>query len=126
MTEPTIPPTNSSLVWLRGITGIVAGAGSGLFIFKWLPGRGFYGLAIPGARIGIGFSLAVRRRHWSLAISSASLAFLWGLYCQWPAFDRRATLSEFVSHLPQMSLWTRAMPLVGSAVAFSFFAGSEK
>jgi hypothetical protein len=126
MEQPSIPRTNSSLVWLRGITGIVAGAGSGLLIFKWLLSQGFYGLAIPGAMLGIGFSMAVRRRHWSLAISSAALAFFWGLYCQWSAFDRRADLSEFVSNLPQMSLWTWAMLLVGSAVAFSFFAGSEK
>jgi len=111
---------------LLGVGGIVAGGWFGYWIFHWLLSYGLYGLAIPGAFVGIGLSVAVRRKSFALAIIAAVLSFVWGLYCEWSAFARNASLGEFLANLTQTEPITWVMLLVGAAVSFSFFVGPER
>ena len=53
---------------LLGLIGAIIGGVLGFYTFQWLEGHGFYGLAIPGAFLGLGCGLLIIQIsiHWRI------------------------------------------------------------
>jgi len=89
---------------VRGVLGLVVGGVAGFFLFQWLVGQGFYGLAILGAVMGWACSYASRIYSPVLAVACGIGAATLSVFAEWKAFPFLAddSFSYFVSHLYQL------------------------
>src|SRR6266487_261042 len=85
---------------LRGLLGAALGGAAGYFITGWVLRQGFYALALPGACLGLGAGLLVRKRCQGLAIVCGLLALALGLFTDWMYFRwPDPSLGYFLRHL---------------------------
>ncbi len=120
---PEPPPRTAITSIALGAVGAIAGAIVGGAIFQWVLGQGFYMLALPGALIGLGAGYLSRTRSLALAIFSAVLAAIAGIYLEWKTapFIADGSLSYFVTHLHKLTPVTQIMWAIG--VLFGFWFG---
>ena len=109
---------------LLALVGAVAGGGLGYLAFGWLISRGFYGLAIPGALVGLGCGWLAqdrsRVRGEVCAIAALGLSiFIEGKFFPFLDEDGRPHgLGFLATHLHQLSPVTLLMMAIATIVAF--------
>jgi hypothetical protein len=112
--------------WVKGIAGAAMGGAAGWFVFSWLLGQGLYGLAIPAAFVGVGFSLLSKRSILAGGFFCMIAGFILMIVCEWYffAFNKDPSFSYFVTHLHQMDKsMTYVFFVLGSLFAFWFGKG---
>ncbi|MEX2141737.1 MAG: hypothetical protein WD894_20900 [Pirellulales bacterium] len=119
---------SDAMVILRGMAGAVIGAVLGWFAVGWLFDQGFYGLALPGALVGLAcgaISGGVSRAN---AILCAALAAVLGIVLEWWHFPFVAdqSFSFFVTHLQELRGITWLMLVLGAVFAFWFGRGRSR
>lgn len=110
---------------LGTLGGCVGGAIGGLAC-QLLAENGLYGVALPGALVGLGFGLASRQRHIGLGFVSGSLGLLAGLLTQWKVYSNEPSFLKLVGELKDYSVFTWIMLGVGTLMAFMFGTGSRR
>lgn len=118
-------PSRTPLTLLRGLGGAILGGILGYFAFRWLARHGYYGLAIPGALLGLGASLAARAKSLPLGIACGIAALALGILAEWLAFPfvKDKSFTFFLTHLHHLSSPTLLMLALGTALAFWFGQG---
>lgn len=107
-----------------GILGGIAGGIAGGFICKFLASQGLYGVALPGALVGLGFAFSARKRHIGLGIVSGILGLLAGLLTQWKVYSSEPSFLKLVGELKDYHFVTWIMLGIGTAMAFSIGMGN--
>ena len=110
----------------RGVIGAAIGGAIGWFAFGWLLSQGFYALALPGALVGLGFSMLSRRSMLIGGLFCAVAGFALMVLCEWNhrAFSDDDSLLYFVTHLHQLDKQlTYLLLAVGTIIAFWFGKG---
>ena len=122
-------PTNEdATVVLRGMAGAAIGAVVGWFAVGWLIGEGFYGLALPGALVGLICGALSGGASLVNAILCAIIAVGLGVALEWRHFPFVAdeSFGYFVAHLHQLKGMTWLMLALGAVFAFWFGRGSNR
>ena len=115
----------STSAWLLGCVGAAIGGWLGYVAFFWIARQGFYALPVPGALLGVGCGLLVRRRLVPLAILCGLAALTLGLYAEWrfAPFIADKSLRYFVSHIHELRPYTLLMIALGTVFGFWFALG---
>lgn len=111
--------------WLRGILGAAIGGAIGWFAFGLLLNQGMYGLALPGATLGLGFALlAGRPLGFSAGLFCAVAAFLLMAFCEWQIGVSRENDSfiYLLTHLHQVDS-SQTIMFLGLGTVFAFWFG---
>ncbi len=109
---------------VMSLVGAAIGAAVGVFLFVWLKHRGYYGLVIPGAMLGLGCNLLSRRRSIVRGAVAGVAASLVGLLSEWKFFPRNNdSLEYFVTHPATVENVTWIM--VGFGTLFAFWWGKD-
>jgi hypothetical protein len=105
---------------LLGLAGAAIGGVLGFYTFGWLEYYHFYGLAIPGAFVGLGCGLLAQHRSWGRGIVCAIAALLLSLFTEWKfhPFLEDSSFSYMVAHLKDLSPVTLLMLGIGTLIAF--------
>ena len=105
---------------LLGLVGAAIGGVLGFYTFGWLEDHGFYGLAIPGAFLGLGCGLLAQHRSSARGIVCAVAALGLSLFTEWNyhPFLEDNSFSFMVAHLKDKSPVTLLMIGVGTVIAF--------
>jgi hypothetical protein len=105
---------------LLGLVGAILGGVLGFYTFEWLEGHGFYGLAIPGAFLGLGCGLLSQHRSIPRGVLCAVAALGLSLYTEWKFhhFLVDNSFSYMVAHLMEKSPVTLLMTAIGTLIAF--------
>ena len=106
--------------YLLGLVGAIVGGVLGFYTFHWLLGHGFYGLAIPGAFLGLGCGLLSRHNSILRGILCGIAALILSLYSEWTymRFAVDDSFSYMVSHLSDKGPVTSLMIVLGTIIAF--------
>lgn len=96
----------------------LAGGAAGYFLFFWLAGYGYYGLAFPGGLLGVGAGI-FRCRSRLTPLACALLALGLGVFTEWryAPFIVDGSLGYFVRHFGDLRPPTVIM------IALGVFAG---
>jgi hypothetical protein len=105
---------------LLGLIGAAVGGVLGFYTFGWLEGHGFYGLAIPGAFVGLGCGVLAQHRSVPRGIACAIAALGLSIFTEWRyhPFLADGSLSYMLRHLHELSPVTLLMTAIGTAIAF--------
>jgi hypothetical protein len=105
---------------LLGLLGAIIGGVLGFYTFKWLEGHGFYGLAIPGAFLGLGCGLLSQHHSIPRGIFAGVAALVLSLYTEWTfqTFIVDNSFPYMVTHLMDKSPVTLLMIAIGTIIAF--------
>ena len=105
---------------LLGLVGAIIGGVIGFYTFAWLEDKGFYGLAIPGAFLGLGCGLLAQHNSIPRGILCAVSALGLTLFTEWKfhSFTVDTSLSFMISHLSEKGPVTLLMTALGTIIAF--------
>lgn len=105
---------------LLALIGAIIGGVLGFYTFGWLWHYGFYGMAIPGAFVGLGCGLLAQHRSLARGIVCGAGAFLLSIYTEsrYYALPGEDSFIYMVSHFYKLSPVTLLMIAIGSAIAF--------
>jgi hypothetical protein len=105
---------------LLGLVGAAAGGVMGFYTFGWLEYHGYYGLAIPGAFVGLGCGLLAQHRSLARGIVCGIAGLFAGLYTEWwsHCFLVDNSFWFMVRHLNEKSPVTLLMLGIGTVIAF--------
>ena len=108
-----------------GAIGALIGSVIGYYIFLWIAGQGFYGLAIPGAFVGVGAGICIRHRSWIFAGGCGVWGALVGIFTEWKfaPFTADQSFGYFIRNLGDLTPITKIMFVIGAALAFWFGLG---
>lgn len=106
--------------WIRGLLGAIIGGGIGWFAYFWLLNQGFDGLMIPGALVGVGFSMLSGRSAWSFGIVCAVLGLGLMLVCEWQSLInfQNGPFFDFLTNLHKLNTPNKIMLAGGTLIAF--------
>ncbi|MGY8748033.1 MAG: hypothetical protein ACKVHR_08250 [Pirellulales bacterium] len=99
------------------LAGGVGGAIGGL-LCKVLLSYGFYSGIMPGAAVGLAFSMVCRSGGWLYAGVAGAMGLVAGLLVQWLVYSNSPTFFEFLKDLPTYSQYVWAMIVGGAVIAF--------
>jgi hypothetical protein len=119
---------SQALVIVRGMAGAAVGAVLGWFAFDWLFDQGLYGLALPGALVGLVCGVASGGTSLVNAIACTVVAIGLALVIEWKhfAFAVDGSFAYFVTHLHQLRGVTWLMMILGAVFAFWFGRGRTR
>jgi hypothetical protein len=105
---------------LLGLVGAIIGGVLGFYTFAWLEDKGFYGLAIPGAFLGLGCGLLAHHHSIPRGILCAVGALGLSLFTEWKFhhFLVDNSFSFMVTHLTDKSPVTLLMIGLGTIIAY--------
>jgi hypothetical protein len=105
---------------ILGLIGAVGGGVLGFYTFGWLEDHGFYGLAIPGAFLGVGCGLLAQHRSRLRGLACAIGALGLSLYTEWHYhyFLQDSSFSFMLTHLQDKGPVTLLMIAIGTIVAY--------
>lgn len=105
---------------ILGLIGAVIGGVLGFYTFGWLEDHGFYGLAIPGAFLGVGCGLLAQHRSRLRGLACAIGALGLSLYTEWHHhyFIQDSSFSFMLTHLKDKNPVTWLMMAIGTVVAY--------
>ena len=105
---------------LLGVVGAILGGVLGFYTFHWLVGHGFYGLAIPGAFLGLGCGLMAQHSSIPRGIACGIAALLLSLYSEWTfrTFVVDKSFSYMVTHIMDKDSVTKIMIVLGTVIAY--------
>lgn len=115
MVEGARALTNDKFVF----AGALAGGVAGYFLFFWLAGHGYYGLAIPGGLLGVGAGIS-RSSSRLTPLTCALLALALGTFTEWryAPFIADASLVYFLRHFGDLAPATVIMIAIGVFAGF--------
>jgi len=118
-------PGNPLSNLLLGFAGAAAGGVIGYFAFQWIIRQGFYPLALPGALLGLGCGVLVRRRSLTLGFACGLLALALGTFVEWRfrPFTADGGLGYFLAHFLDLQPITLLMIALGGFCGFWFALG---
>jgi hypothetical protein len=112
---------------LAALGGAAVGGALGYWGFLWLIERGWLGLILPGALIGLGASVVRNRSIW-VAVVCGSAAVLLALFAYHRAivleslifspFPKEEGFGQFLLHVGDLPTLTMVLVVVGALVAF--------
>ena len=110
------------LRFVRGPIGAILGGAAGCAIFVWAHRQGFYALLLPGALIGLGWSLLSKRSSLLGGIGCGAAALALGVLSEWSVrgFTANGSFGYFVTHLHKLTPLTLVMIGLGGLMAFWF------
>jgi hypothetical protein len=110
-----------------GVTGAIAGAVAGHFLFLWIARQGFYALALPGAATGLAGGFWLKRSS-ALGVFCGVLGLAVGLFSEWrfAPFTAEGSLGYFLTHLHQLRPVTWIMILLGAGLGYWFGRGRTR
>jgi hypothetical protein len=105
---------------LLGLIGAAIGGVLGFYTFGWLEYHRFYGLAIPGAFLGLGCGLLAQHRSWPRGVLCGVAALGLSIFTEWKyhPFQVDESLSFMLKHLADLSPVTWLMTAVATVVAY--------
>jgi hypothetical protein len=105
---------------LLGLIGALIGGVLGFYTFDWLEAHEFYGLAIPGAFLGLGCGLLSRHSSIPRGILCGAAALALSVFTEWwfHPFLVDNSLQYLVTHLTNKNSVTLLMMGIGTAIAF--------
>ncbi len=105
---------------LLGLVGAIIGGVLGFYTFAWLEDKGFYGLAIPGAFLGLGCGLLSQHNSTARGLLCGVAALGLSLYTEWNfhKFLVDTSFSYMVNHLSDKGPVTLLMIVLGTVIAF--------
>lgn len=111
--------------WGRGIVGAAIGGTIGYFVFQWLLTQGFYGVALPAALLGVGFSIGARRTLFLGGVFCAITGGMLMVFSEWNTrpFVKDESLLYFLQNLTELNSVTHIYMAIGAAMAFWFGRG---
>ena len=106
--------------WGRGLLGAIIGGGAGWFVYFWLLNQGYDGLMIPGALVGVGFSMLSRRSAWSFGLACAVMGLGLMLACEWQALVKYhdGPFLDFLANINKLNTPNKIMLAGGTLIAF--------
>jgi len=110
---------------LLGLVGAIAGGVLGFHTFQWLSGHGFYGLAIPGAFLGLGCGLLSRHNSVPRGAFCGVAALVLSLYSEWK-FQTFVVDDSFLYMIA--NLWDKGpvtLVMIGLGTAIAFWVGKD-
>lgn len=115
-------------ITIRGVAGAVGGGIVGYVVFVWLAGQGLYALVLPGAMLGLGCAILLKRDSNLAGILCGLVALPLGLFCEWKIrpFRDDPSLVYFVTHLHQLDRPTVTWIMVGLGAAFAYWLGKGR
>ena len=119
---------SDAIVIARGMAVAAIGAIVGWFAFGWLVSQGLYGLALPGALLGLGCGLISGGVSTVNAVLCAILATVLGIVLEWRhlPFKDDESFGFFLSHLHELKGITWIMLALGSIFAYWFGRGRSR
>jgi len=107
---------------LLGAVGATAGAILGYYTFGWIYHRGFYGMMIPGAMLGLGCGLLARHPSTPRGAACAAAALGLGLFAEWSFFPfiDDPGFRYFLSNIAELNTITLLMIPGGAFFAYLF------
>jgi len=86
------------------LVGVAIGGAVGYFLFAWIARQGFYVGLVPGAFVGIGFSLACRRGSVVGGVLCGLLGIAAGLFPEWCVFPfvKDKSFLFFIAHVHEL------------------------
>jgi hypothetical protein len=119
---------SQALVIVRGMAGAAVGAVLGWFAFDWLYGQGLYGLALPGALVGLVCGVASGGTSLVNAIACTVIAIVLSLVIEWKhrPFVADDSFGYFVTHVHELRGITWLMMILGAVFAFWFGRGRTR
>ena len=105
---------------LLGLVGAIIGGVVGFYTFRWLVGHGFYGLAIPGAFLGLGCGLLAQHSSIPRGIVCGVAALILSLYTEWTfqTFVADDSFTYMVTHIMEKDTVTKIMIALGTIIAY--------
>ena len=106
--------------WGRGLLGAIIGGGAGWFAYFWLLNQGYNGLMIPGALVGVGFSMLSRRSAWSFGFACAAMGLGLMLACEWQSLVKYhdGPFLDFLPNIHKLNTPNKIMLAGGTLIAF--------
>lgn len=119
------PPAQANLAisWLKGIGGAVVGGIVGYLLFSLLLRNGLYAGIVPGAFVGIGFSIASRRGNVLAGVICGIAGLIFGCWCDAVTNDPPESLIQYFETIGQVPGINIIMIIVGGLAAFWFAQG---
>jgi hypothetical protein len=108
-----------------GLVGAAIGGVAGYALFFWIASKGYYGMMIPGALMGLGSSLLARHRSVPRGAVVGLSALVLGVYTEWryAPFKADQSFGFLVTHLTDTSPITLLM--IGFGALFAFWMGRD-
>lgn len=105
---------------ILGLIGAAIGGVLGFYTFGWLVSYGFYGLAIPGAFLGVGCGLLAQHRSPLRGLICAIAALGLSLFTEWRyrPFIQDDSFSYMLTHMKDLLPVTWLMIAIGTIVAY--------
>lgn len=105
---------------LLGVVGAVVGGVLGFYTFGWLEYHGFYGLAIPGAFLGVGSGLLAQHRSRARGLACAAAALGLSIFTEWKfhPFLEDDRFSFMITHMKDLKSVTLLMIAIATVVAY--------
>jgi hypothetical protein len=105
---------------LLGLIGGAVGGVLGYYLFFWIADRGFYGLMIPGALVGLGASMLSMHRSPARGVVLGVAALALGLFIEWKfrPFKADGSFTFLLKHVSDLTSITLVMIAVGGVFAF--------
>jgi len=123
--QPACCPILNAILALTA--ALIAGT-IGHYLFFIIANQGFYTIVLPGTLMGLACGAVTRRKSNCLAAICAVLALIAGIITEWrfAPFIADESLSYFLTHLHQMTNFTKFLIILGAAFAFYFAKGRKK
>jgi hypothetical protein len=115
--------------WLLGLAGAAGGGVLGFFIFVWLANQGLIAVLLPGAALGIGGAVLMRKRSLAFGVVCAVFAMLLGFFSYWwirlPLMEEESSFFYLLTHPNHLPSIILLMIGLGGLCAFWFGLGQE-
>lgn len=118
---------NPLAAWGRGILGAIVGGLVGFLIYKWLLGYAIYAGILPGALVGVGFSIAARRPILTAGIVCGLVGLIFGFWCDAATNNPPENLINYFQTFDMVpTVPNKIMIGIGGLLAFWFGKGNRQ
>ena len=108
--------------------GAIVGGTLGYYLFFFIARQGLYALVLPGALLGLGCGLLLRKKSVVIGVICGFSALLLGLVIEWrfAPFIRDGSFNYFITHVHKLRSMTLFMIAVGAVMGFWLGQGRNR